>query len=234
MGLIKSISAPTNVQTFSLRDIETQARAILARATSQAEQILAGAQEQGERIKKEAHAQGLAAGRKEGMARGLEEGKKAGHQQALNEQKQSLTTAVTALTGALREIDKHRRDLEAGALRDVIELSIAIASRVTKRQGMLDPAVMEANLVQAMKLATHASDVRVALHPSQKSALEAALPALKLQWPKLNHVQIVEDATIAPGGCKVFTTHGIVEADLDGQLDRIIAELLPDQARSQD
>ena len=77
------------------------------------------------------------------------------------------------------------------------------------------------------KLVVKAADVRIAIHPSQRKTLDAALPRLALQWPSLSHVQIIEDPSIAPGGCRVFTEHGQVNADLDAQLDRIAGELLP-------
>jgi len=39
--------------------------------------------------------------------------------------------------------------------------------------------------------------------------------------------EIVEDESIAPGGCRVFTSHGHVDADLQTQLDRVTMKLLP-------
>jgi flagellar biosynthesis/type III secretory pathway protein FliH len=53
------------------------------------------------------------------------------------------------------------------------------------------------------------------------------LPLLRLEWPSLRHVELVEDATLSPGGCRVFTRGGRIDADLDEQLDRVIDELLP-------
>jgi flagellar biosynthesis/type III secretory pathway protein FliH len=59
--------------------------------------------------------------------------------------------------------------------------------------------------------------------------LEAALPQLKLAWPTLSHVELIDDATLAPGGCRICTARGQVDAALDAQLDRVVADLLPDQ-----
>jgi flagellar biosynthesis/type III secretory pathway protein FliH len=36
-----------------------------------------------------------------------------------------------------------------------------------------------------------------------------------------------DDEAIAPGGCRVFTSHGHVDADLQTQLDRVTMKLLP-------
>jgi flagellar biosynthesis/type III secretory pathway protein FliH len=48
-----------------------------------------------------------------------------------------------------------------------------------------------------------------------------------MAWPQLKHIEIVHDASIAPGGCRIFTARGQVDGDLDTQLDRVIGELLP-------
>lgn len=227
MGLIKSINAPSALAPFSLADVERAAKTVLLRARQQAEQLLAAAQEQGETLKQEAQAQGLADGMREGKAQGLEQGKQAGHQQALNEHRGQLQQAVAALTKSATTLDASRLDLEATALLEVVKLSVAIARRVTKRQGLIDPQVLTSNLAEAMKLTVQSTDVRVAIHPSQRATLDAALPELQLNWPNLTHVKITEEPSIDPGGCRVFTEEGQVDADLSGQLDRIAAELLP-------
>lgn len=229
MPLIKSANAPTTVAPFSMQDIEAAARRILLRAQKQAEQLLAGAQAEAEQLRQAAQVQGLAEGRTEGLAKGLEEGRKAGHQQALNEHREKLTALVGALSSAAGELDSARRDLEIQALREVIELAIAIARRVTKRQAELDPRVLAENVSEAMKLAVRAADVRIAIHPRQRQTLELELPRLKMQWPNLKHVTLVEDEALAPGGCRIDTRHGQVRADIDEQLGRVISDLMPEE-----
>ena len=226
MPVIKSANSPTLVP-FSMADIERAAKNVLVRAQQQAEQLLAEAQSTADQLKQQAHAQGLVEGRKQGTAEGLTQGRQAGEQQALNEHRAQLQQAITGLATAATAIDQSRNDLEAVALAEVTQLALAIARRVTKRQGAIDPEVMTANLTDAMNLVVKSTDVRIAIHPAQRKTLDAALPRLSLQWPSLNHVQIIEDPSISPGGCRVFTEHGQINADLDAQLDRIAGELLP-------
>ena len=227
MGLIKSANVPAAAATFSMRDIENHAKAILLRARQQAEALLAEAQREAESLKAQAHAQGLTDGRRDGLAQGKQEGAKAGAAQALAEHKAQLTAAVNALVAASTQFNASRRDLEADGLKEVVALATAVARRVTKRQGLLDPEVLAGNLKEAMKLVAHAADVRIALHPSQRKVLEDTLPALRLTWPDLKHVELTDDPSIAPGGCRIFTARGQVDAELDGQLDRVVADLLP-------
>jgi len=227
MGLIKANNAPVGVVPFSMRDIEEAARKMLLRARGRAEELLAAAQGEAEGLKKAAKADGLAEGRREGLAKGLEEGRKAGQEQALAEHRAKLTELVGGLGAVLAEVEASRRALEAEGLREVVELAVAIARRVTKRQAAIDTGVLEANLVEVMKLAVHAADVRVAVCPAEKAMLESVLPRLQVQWPTMTHVEVVADAELTAGGVRVFTRGGEIDAALDEQLDRIVMELLP-------
>jgi flagellar assembly protein FliH len=227
MPLLKSAQVPTSIAPFSLASIEAQAKGMLRAAQTKAGELLTVAQSEAEMLKREGHATGLAEGKKQGLAEGLEAGKKSGHEQALAEFREKFTTAVAALSKAAQQFDASRGEMNANGQRSLIELAAAIARRVTKRQAMLDPAVLSANLQGAMKLVSHWTDVRIAVHPNQMATLQAEMPNLKMSWPQLQHVQLIEDKTLAIGGCRVFTVNGMVDGDLDSQLDRVIEQLLP-------
>jgi flagellar assembly protein FliH len=230
MGLIKADNAPLKVQPFSMADIENQAQEILDRAKSYADRLEAAAQVQAKKILTDAHAAGLRGGWSEGWKKGHEEGAKAGREQALAENKAELTATITALKSAVELMNRSRIELESAALKDVLELAVAIAERVTKRQGVLDPAVAVNNVEEALKLVSHSSDVRIAIHPKNKNTLKEVLPRLKTQWPALEHVELVEDSMLAPGGCRIYTAQGEVDGDLDGQINRVVADLIPGRA----
>ncbi len=210
-----------------MRDIEDHARGILRGAQRQAEQLLIEAQKEAEALRLQAHAEGLAAGKREGLTRGQEEGHKVGRETALSEQRTRLAEVIAALTTAAGEINEHRHELKSAATRDVIDLAVAIADRVTKRRGLIDPSVAANNVTEALKLVVHSSDVRIAVHPTQRATLADILPRLQMQWPAMEHVELVEDATLAPGGCRVITGQGQVDGDLDEQLRRVCADLVP-------
>ena len=62
-----------------------------------------------------------------------------------------------ALKQILGELEASRVDLEGQALTEVVQLAVAVARRVTKQQGAIDPAVLAGNLEEAMKLAMRIS-----------------------------------------------------------------------------
>lgn len=228
MGLIKSANTPATLSPFSMKDIEDHARRLLLKARKQAEQLLIEAQAEGEKLKAQAKAAGHAEGTRQGLAEGHAEGRKSGHAQALAEHTAALTTLVSTLTTIATEINATRHQLEDEAAGAVVQLSVSIARKVTKLQGQRDPGVLSANVDAAARMVVRATDVRLSLHPSQRDILLSELPALKTQWPALAHVELVDDPTLSPGGCRIRTRGGLIDADLDAQVDRIALELLPD------
>jgi flagellar assembly protein FliH len=227
MGLIKSTQAPPSLTVFSMRDVEQQAQTLLVRARRAAEQLLMEAQKEAEALKQQAAAQGMTEGKAQGLALGLAEGRASGEGAALAEAKGRLTQTFNTLSAAVGQLEAARLDLESAGLSEVVLLAAAIARRVTKRQAAIDPAVLCENLKEAMRLAVQSADVRIVIHPSQRKSLSDDLPRLQLQWPNLKHVELVDDATVTPGGCRLLTRHGEVDAQIDLQLDRVIGELLP-------
>lgn len=210
-----------------MADIEKQAKLVLLGAKVRAEQLLAAAQQEADQLKRQAHAQALIDGKKEGLAKGIEEGLKQGREEALNEQRQELANLLGALRQSCEELDSARVMLESQAKQAVVDLSIAIARRVTKRSGQLDPRVALANIDEALRLVVHGQDVRIAVHPAQRAMLAEVLPRIQAQWPKFQHVEIIADGTLSPGGCRIFSGGGQIDGDLEIQLDRLAKELVP-------
>jgi flagellar assembly protein FliH len=227
MGLIRASEVPTKAALFSMKDVETHAAALIERAKKQAESLILAAEAEGDRIRAERHAQGFEEGKKAGLAKGVEEGRKAGHSEALKANSAKLEALVSALAGAAKQLEESRRQLEADTVADVIRLSVAIARRVTKQLGDVEPAVAKHSVAEALRMVVHASAVKVAVHPAQLAVLEAELPHIRAMFPKIEQVELFADPLMSPGGCRLYTGSGIVDADLDGQLDRVVADLLP-------
>jgi flagellar assembly protein FliH len=228
MAVIKSTNPPPVLTPFSIRDMELQAQALLVRSRRAAEILLAEAQREGEMLKAKAREEGFAEGKAEGTAKGLEEGRKTGHDAALAEIKPQLAKTFAALTAAVNQLEADRHDLECAGINEVVKLAAAIARRVTKLQARLDPAVLAENLKEAMKLAVQAADVRIVIHPDQRSTLEKELPRLQMHWPSVKHVELFDDPAVGMGGCRIITGQGEIDARIDSQLDRVIADLAPE------
>jgi flagellar assembly protein FliH len=225
--LVKASHVPLAASVFSLRDIEAQGIEILRLAREKATAIVAAAQGESLVMRRAAHVQGLGEGRKQGVVEGHAEGKKTGHAEALAEHGPALKKLIETLSKLVAELEQSRDELTSQGVIEVTALACAIARRVTKRQGMIEPDVLTENLKEAMTLAVHAADIRIELHPSQLKKLQEELPSLRIAWPQLKHVELKGEPEISPGGVRIKTLHGEVNGELETQLDRIAAELMP-------
>jgi flagellar assembly protein FliH len=228
MAVLKSTSPSPVLTPFSIKDMELQAQALLVRSRRAAELLLGEAQREGELLKAKAREEGFALGKREGTEQGLVEGRKSGHDAALAEIKPQMAKMLATLTAAVNQLDADRHDLECAGINEVVKLAAAIARRVTKRQAAIDPAVLLENLKEAMKLAVGAADVRIMIHPDQRQMLESELPRLQMQWPTVKHVSLIDDVAVGVGGCKILTRQGEVDASIEAQLDRVIADVAMD------
>jgi flagellar assembly protein FliH len=227
MAVLKSQNVPLTAVSFSIRDMELQAQALLLRAKRAADALMVQAEKEADAIRLKARADGLKTGRDDGLKAGLEEGLNTGHKQAMTEGGKQMAGLFATLSSVAETLDKHRRELESVGIEEVVQLSLSVARRVIKRQAAVDPTVLKGNLADAMRLAVAAADVRILVHPSQKQLIDAELPAIKLNWPDLKHVELVPDESVEAGGCRLITNRGTVDAQIDSQLDRIIKELMP-------
>jgi flagellar assembly protein FliH len=168
----------------------------------------------------------------EGYRQGYEKGLADARRETIEQVAEQTGLAIEALARAAATMEASRAELESEALADVVKLAIAIARRVTKRQGLIDPGVLAENLREAVKQLIRRDDVRIAIHPDQRATLGDMLARLRMEWPQMERVEVVEDASISPGGCRVSGGQGQIDAALETQLDRIAADLIPDNKAS--
>jgi len=229
MGLIKSNNMQQGVSAFSINDIEAQALALLNRAQAKVDQMVAHAKTHADELKSKSMKEGRDAGHAEGLKAGKELGIKQGQQQAVTEQKQKLVELMAMLTRVVSEFEHDRRQLEAQARDQLLALAIEIGQRVTRRAIRVNSDFVHATVHEAIRLTVNKSSVRILINPAQRQLMLKLLPDLKLTWPTLMHVELVDDAAIEPGGCRIIGGSGEVDATVATQLDRIAAELIPDR-----
>lgn len=231
--VIKAVSAetiaPSRLRTFHITDVQEEARALVARARAEADAILAQARAEAAEIKTKTHSAAHDAGHRKGLEKGLSEGRAKGREEAFAAARKEFETQQQALIASCQKIitaiNADREAWKMAAHRDLIELAMAIARRVVHHAGEEHRDVVLANLDQAVKLAGARTDVTLAVNPADADAARAfakSLIDMREQWP---HIRIVEEAEIAPGGCRVQWGSGSIDATLETQLDRIEAAL---------
>jgi len=162
---------------------------------------LAAVQQQAEQRVREAHASGL------------REGEAAGRQRAAAE----LQPAIDRLARTVAEIGGLRSRLRAEAEADLVQLSLAIARRVLRREIAIDPEALHGLILGALEKLSGQEITRVRVHPAHAALLTESL--------RHNNAGAKVDVIADPGrevGSMIFeTTRGNLDASVESQLQEI-------------
>lgn len=230
MAVIKHTKASALVPdaiVLDLGDLEQQGKSIIERAEREAVRLKNEAQQQAtahaETIREAARAEGYERGHQEGM----EAGRAAGHEAALEERRAEFDQLLAGWTETADHFERARIDLIHGAQRDLIQLAITIAERITHRAIELYPDTVVDQVAGVIDLLMRPGKVKIIVHPEDEPLVEQALPGLIARKQSYEHIEIVQDGEVNRGGCLLRTEQGSIDAGVDTQVARIAEALLP-------
>ena len=198
---------------FNFADIGNQANTYLDQVRQQSAQIVAQARSEAEQIKTKAQAEGRQAALK--AAEAAIQGK-------LDEQLKQLMPALESAAQQLVQAkDQWQRQWE----RNLVHLATRIAERVIRRELASQPEIPLALVQEALELATGSQKVTLHLNPADRTALGDRVQQLAGRMVKLGPIHVVADETVGRGGCRVHTEFGVIDQQIESQLQRIETEL---------
>ncbi len=215
---------------FVVEDAEEKADEILRKARSEAEEILENTRDKAKAIREEAKNEGYEEGHSKGYDEGYEEGYREGKQEGERDVREEIKTSTESLKSTLKKItgefESRVEGFEQAARRDLLELALEVAEIVTKTRAENNRDVLKQNLEKALDLASISESVTIFVPRGCREEIEEFLPDLKRTFQDLDHVEVEEDEDLDPGGCRVVTESGRVDADISTQLEEIKKQLL--------
>jgi flagellar assembly protein FliH len=195
---------------FNLNDLAVQAEQYLSEVRAQGAAILEKAKKEAAAVRRQAEVEGReAAMRHVDVAVGKQ-----------------MEPVLPALHQAITEIVEAKQAWlmrwEAGAIR----LATAIAQRVIRREIEQQPAITLELVREALELAAGNSQVCIRLNPSDHKTLGGQVRKLAKEVSPLGEIDVKADPEITPGGCRVDTSFGAIDQQIESQLKRIEEELL--------
>lgn len=121
-----------------------------------------------------------------------------------------LTATITEMAGLRARL---RREAEA----DMLQLALAIARRVLRRELAIDPEALHGLVLAALEKLDLREIARVRLHPAQA----AAVSALLRQAGAGPAVEVAPDPTLDKGAAVFETARGSLDASVETQLQEI-------------
>jgi flagellar assembly protein FliH len=195
---------------FNFDDMAVQASQYLDEVRQQAESIMAQAHGEADRIRQRAEEQGRQSAQQNA-------------QQTL--EARIAETMLPALNKLTQEIDQAKDAWVAQWQRQLIHLATAIAEKVVRREIEQEPEITLQLVRESLALAAGSPQLKVRLSPTDYDALSSQVEQLAEHVGKVGSAQVVADASITPGGCRVDSEFGVIDQQIETQIQRITEEL---------
>ena len=213
--------------SFNTTDTLREMQKRVDEAGQQIEQYKQSARAEASKMLEQARKEGYQAGYQEGLDKGTAQAQE-NHQKMLEQEterrlqplSQALSQVVQRLTQA--------RELWLGEWERLgIELACAIAGRVVRgKVAAASDEIARKALVEALSLVGRTPEVTIFLHPADQETLELNRAQWDAATRSIDQVNVVADPSLSPGGCRIETEFGAIDASIDAQLARIERELI--------
>jgi flagellar assembly protein FliH len=146
-------------------------------------------------------------------AAGVREGEAAGHAKGLAE----VQPVIGRLARSIDEIGNLRSRLRAEAEADLVQLSLAIARRVLRREIAIDPEALHGLILGALARLAGQELARVRVHSSHAAAVTTCLR----QNLNAEKIEVIADPSREVGSIVFETPRGNLDAGVESQLQEI-------------
>lgn len=204
---------PEDGMSFNFDDMSVRAGAYLDTIRIEAGDILAKARKEAEAIRRKAEEEGRQAAIK-AVEKVMEE--KVGKQ---------LASLLPAIKQATDQLVQARQAWLAHWEKSAVQVATRIASRVIRREIKQDPQITVKLVRETLELAAGSTDVQLRLHPDDLATLGKHVETVIREVGRDGSCRVVADATVNAGGCRVDTRFGLIDQQIESQLQRIEEEL---------
>lgn len=149
-----------------------------------------------------------------GYASGEQAGLEAGNTRA--------DAMLRRLAETLTEIDGLRAQMVAQTERQMVQIALAVARRILRREVSIDQDLVVALARVALDRLGDQASATIRLNPDDYAGITARRGA---EWAG-TRVSVVPDPAVSRGGCRVESELGFVDAGIDAQFDEMVHALL--------
>jgi flagellar assembly protein FliH len=155
-----------------------------------------------------------------------DEGRAAGYEDGLQSGQAELERRLERFDRLLESFAKPYEQLDETVEKHLVELAIAIARQLFRREIRIDPSHIVGVVREAIRLLPDASrNVTVHLHPEDAELVEELLaaPEGERAWT------VAEDPLMDRGGCKVLTENSQIHAQTDRRFEAVVKAIVGEE-----
>jgi flagellar assembly protein FliH len=198
---------------FNFDDMTSKAEAYLKEVRTQAAQILAEAQAKAQAVREQA--------KRDGQRDAVAEAERA----LQSKVQQQLQSVVPAIQQAVANVERERAAWLRRWEDDAIRLAVAIAERVIRQEVSRQPEITLELVRDSLQLAAGMGALKICLNPRDYASLCDGVKKVVAEMKQLAATEVVADASVSPGGCRVDSQFGSIDQQFESQLARIRDEL---------
>lgn len=159
----------------------------------------------------------------ESYKKGLAEGRQRGYEEGVEKGQKEFSCKIELLMSCISTFSQPFEDLDDEMEQNMVELCVAIARQIVKREFHQDPGEVVAVIREGIKsLPISSRHVSIYLHPEDAELVRSAL-SLKDDDRKWS---IEEDLSLLRGDCRIETESSVIDATIDNRLSAIAANIL--------
>lgn len=159
---------------------------------------------------------------REGYEAGVVEGRNAGAEAVQEEARERLQLLRTIVDDLVSLRDQVAAEYEA----DIVELALAVAARIVRRESSLGADTVRELLRELLPRTAGTRHITVTVHPEDMSGLEDDVQALASLVDEGAHVSWATDDRLQRGGCFIETERGGIDGTVATRVARIVESLM--------
>lgn len=210
-------NGPADAWASLMDKASAQAEEIVNRARASADEITRQAQLSGEQIKQEAY--------QSGFEKGSQAGSDAGYLEGMAKADEEAVTIRAQAAEVLAQAETIRRQTLSAMEQEIVDLAREIAKKLLSAQLTLEPGMVLQTAVESLRLVADRLNVVLYINPVELELVERRKGELLGILPARAQLQVVADPSVQPGGCKVETEQGWVDATMETRWEELTKAL---------
>ncbi|RLB21359.1 MAG: hypothetical protein DRG71_08440, partial [Deltaproteobacteria bacterium] len=138
--------------------------------------------------------------------------------------KKRLEETAKRLEALIENLSELKSRLYRESEEEILRLSIEIARKIVQRELSLDGEAVLRTIRKAVDFLNERTSIKVLVNPADMEKVKETLPELRT-GKKIENIELIEDPSVARGGCILQTGFGTINATIEDQLAAIAEEL---------
>ncbi|MCG9967980.1 hypothetical protein L9W92_07910 [Pelotomaculum terephthalicicum JT] len=209
-------------------EILAQAEETLSAARAAADEMIKQARLDGEKIKQEVHRQAELESeqiKQDARKTAFDQGYRDGFQEGMAKAKEEGEAIRAAALDVMNQAEESRRQTLMSLEGSIISLAREIAERILSAQLSLEPEIVCNVAMESLRLVADRLQVVLYINPSEMALYEKRKEEMRGILPAKAEFQVIADASIQPGGCRIETENGRVDATMETRREALLKAL---------